>query len=231
MSDSATPATPWTPGPWLLDGDFDDCVDVSITDSEGFPFAEVSPMDGEDMDEWSHRSRGNAQLISAAPDLYSALFDLNAVFCSVLNSQPGWYALYLNELNAASAAMRKALPEVTSAALRKAYAEPGDASDAEAVVEFGDEEIRKVQPFLRGDVVRANGQEVFVLGSFADHYGVVKPYECRHHMEYRLWKHPSGKVSWWRLAELQMVSPRTHASITKLEIEILHNSMKIAGLC
>ena len=61
------------PGPWKIDGQFDDGVDVGIIDANGDEILGISPMDGLDLDQWGERSLANAHLIAAAPDMLSSL--------------------------------------------------------------------------------------------------------------------------------------------------------------
>jgi hypothetical protein len=58
---------------WSISGDFDDCMNVDLLDGEGFPFAELSPTDGEGMDEWGAASQARAKAIVAVPSLLAAL--------------------------------------------------------------------------------------------------------------------------------------------------------------
>lgn len=62
--------------PWSISGDFDDCMNVDILDAEGFPFAEVSPTDGEGVDEWGEISTARAHSIAAVPALLAALTEI-----------------------------------------------------------------------------------------------------------------------------------------------------------
>lgn len=61
-----------SPAPWKIDGEFDAGVNIGILDADGNEILGISPMDGENLDEWGDLSIANARLIAAAPDLLEA---------------------------------------------------------------------------------------------------------------------------------------------------------------
>jgi hypothetical protein len=61
---------------WSISGDFDDCVNVDLLDEDGFPFGELSPTDGEGVDEWGEASRARAKAIVNVPFLLASLKEI-----------------------------------------------------------------------------------------------------------------------------------------------------------
>ncbi len=78
-----------TPGPWLINGEFDSEISVEIA-SAAWPICELDPV------EWSPEEIANARLIAAAPELLEA--------CKLVSSDHG-----------SSAALRAVLKAIAKA--------------------------------------------------------------------------------------------------------------------